>query len=586
MLNSDQGQSNKRFERILVISLFILLWAYLIIRAFTVFFVHDEIVTKWSFMVDWNPLPDQGFVDANNHFLLSFLGGLFMRIFNSDAMIVLRLAGLLAFPIYFWSIYGLRNLFTQKANFYGMLVGLVCVAFLIEYFGLARGYGLSFAFLMAALQQTTRYLQLNNKMALVGLLVAWILAVYANLTLIPFALIGVIIALSYTWMRGTRKWSIVILLAFIPISYLVNYSFELKALGKLYYGGNEGFFATTIHSITPYLWNVKHVVVDVLLTGVTILIGFVLLRTYSKTKNWFEPRTIFPLFFLLAVGNIFAQHWFLDINYPEDRTALYIVIFFVGALFFTLDSIWKHSWFAIVYSLGTVILFCVHFNFSHSTFYYGEHIDRKMVEMIPNEVKGTPPTTGGRWSMENEMNRTLDLPLRAFQEINSEADTLVDYMIYSVERWPGIHKWYRPLYTDKISGQTLFERKHFLNRTKTDESSVAIGGKNEFQVIHETGLKSAMMLRCSGTLKKMHRYNKDVYVVFTSKDTLTGAVHTYDALSFMQNMKASSTGEIHFDFTYAMKLMPGANLFSVYVWNKKSAELDGKLKLEVYSIDD
>lgn len=133
-------------EQLLLAAIFVLLWAYIIVRAFTVFFIHDEIVTKWCYVIDWNAFPNQGFVDANNHFLTSFLAGLFVRLFDSESMFIMRLGSVLAFPIYFWSIYRLKPLFRQKWNFYGLLIGLVCATFLIEFFSLARGYGLSLAF--------------------------------------------------------------------------------------------------------------------------------------------------------------------------------------------------------------------------------------------------------------------------------------------------------------------------------------------------------------------------------------------------------------------------------------------------------
>ncbi|MCG8700605.1 MAG: hypothetical protein MI922_21300, partial [Bacteroidales bacterium] len=137
--------SKEKKEFLLVASLFVLLWGYIIARAFIVFLSHDEIVTKWGYMISWNPFPYQGYIDANNHFVNSLLGGFFIRLFQSDSVVVVRLANILSFPLYFWSLYGFRSYFNRRINFYGLLIFLTCTEFIIEFFGMSRGYGISMA---------------------------------------------------------------------------------------------------------------------------------------------------------------------------------------------------------------------------------------------------------------------------------------------------------------------------------------------------------------------------------------------------------------------------------------------------------
>lgn len=196
-----------RFEKQLVALFFIVLWAYFIVRACTVFYMHDEIVTKWIYMVDWNFIPGNGYVDANNHFLSSFLGGLFLKLFNSDAMLVIRLGSVLTFPLYFWSIYGFRKFFNNKVNFYALLVGLSCTALIVEYFGLARGYGISFAFSMAGMHQLLRYFNGFGNRALLFSTLAWLMAICANLTLIPFCAAALILLIVFALKGKSKLWT-------------------------------------------------------------------------------------------------------------------------------------------------------------------------------------------------------------------------------------------------------------------------------------------------------------------------------------------------------------------------------------------
>lgn len=577
--NSIQNSSSKG-EKWIIRILFFLIWGYVIARALMVFYMHDEIVTKWAYMIDWNPFPNQGYIDANNHLLLSMLGGFFVRLFQSDSMIVVRLASVLAFPIYFWSIYGLRSIFQLKSSFYGCLIAFVCAGFLIEYFSMARGYGLSLAFLLAGMQQTIRFLQTERVLALVGLVLAWILAVYANLTLIPFALAAFGFVGLFVLVKNQWKVIPVLLLGFVPLVLLIRYSLQLKEMGKLYYGNSEGFFETTVHSLTPYLWKTKHLVLDIVLGILFLIIIVMAVRRFVKERSLFDPKLLFPIFLLLSIVNIFGQHWLLDINFPEDRAVLYLVVFFIGALFYAVDEL-KQKWFSFAYIGLTLILFTVQLNFSHSLFFRDHHFDTELLTLIPKEVNGTPPSVGGRWCMENEMTRQLKLPFRAFQEDQIEKDTSLDYLIFSSERRPDIYKWYEEVHRDPISQQVLFKRKTFLPRKAVHDTTVMIKGDNEFVTISEGTLDRPKYVRCSGMLREMTIY-KDALLVISAEGVNQQTV-SYESISFTQNAPVSDNGEIHFDFTYALNKYDSAERFKVYIWNEKHEKLDGWIRLDEYN---
>lgn len=66
-------QPISRIERIIYFILFILLWAYLWLRAIYVPLVHDEIATFYHYIQTGRFLPYLSHWDANNHFLNSAL---------------------------------------------------------------------------------------------------------------------------------------------------------------------------------------------------------------------------------------------------------------------------------------------------------------------------------------------------------------------------------------------------------------------------------------------------------------------------------------------------------------------------------
>ncbi len=584
-MKTATNSKEAKWELLFVSILFIFLWAYLFVRANTVFYIHDEIATKWAYMVSWNPFPFQGFVDANNHFINSLFGGLFIRLFQSDSIWIVRLPNLLAFPLFFWSIFGLRNFFKNKINFYWLLATLTCSAFIIEYFGLARGYGISMALLVFALQQTLMCFKNGKIKHFMAALFAWVFAIYANLTLIPFALAGLVYLAIFLWKEHRKKWIAAVILAMFPLGYAIKYSFHLKQIGKLYYGEQDGIIDTTIHSLTPYLWNIENTFVDIVLVVLALFILFTVIWNLFRTKNLFENNMVFSLFFVLGVGNIFAQNLCLGINFPEDRAALYLVIFFFGALCFTIDY-WNNKWIAYPFIILTLVLFGFNMNLKKSIFYYFEHFDIELITKIPDQVNGIPPSTGGRfWRMDNELIREKNLPLRTFQIANNPSDTLEDYIVSTAKIRPDLLNLYHPVYKDKISGLTLFERNQFLPRKKINEVLLKINGVNEYYNLYVNTLDKPLFLRCSGVLEDMNIF-KEAILVFSAEDSINRQHIYYQGIPITESCAIQESGEIFFDFTFAMNYYVEANQLKVYLWNKEKNKLKGEISLEVYIIPD
>ena len=534
-------------------------------------------------MIAWNPFPYQGYVDANNHFINSLLGGLFIRLFQSDSMWIIRLPSLLAFPLYFWSIFGLRNFFEHKINFYWLLIALTCSAFLIEYFGLARGYGISMALLVFALLQTLLCFRDGKINHLIAALFAWVFAIYANLTLIPFALAGLVYLAVYLWKEDRKRWIGAIGVALIPIGYAVKYSFHLKEVGKLYLGGQEGIVDTTLHSLTPYLWNVENAVIDIALVAVTLFLAFTVIWNFSRRKNIFDSRMVFSLFLILGVCNILGQNWLLGINFPQDRAAIYLVIFFFGGLCFAIDY-WKNKWLAYPFILLTLGFFGFHLNLNKSIFFYYEHFDIELLTKIPSQVNGIPPITGGRfWRMDNELTREENLPLNVLQAVRNPSDTLQDYLVQRTENRAGLSNLYHPIHQDMISGLVLFERNHFLPRTKTVEKNFHLNQAQEFNILYEQPIDKPMFFRCSGTLEDMDMFKK-VSLIFSADDTINQERIYYQAIAMVENCAIQENGELRFDFSVAVPTYSKANKSTFYIWNADKTKLKGEIKLEVYSI--
>lgn len=566
----------------MVVSIFLFLFGYLIVRSNTVFFIHDEIATKWSYIIEWNPLPYQGHIDANNHFLNSLLGGFFYRLLESDSLFTIRLANIITFPIYFWTVYSLRSFFSNRINFLWLFFTLVGTAFIIEFFGMARGYGMSIAFFTLALTQTFKLFKNHQLKHLLIAITAWSLATYASLTLLPIAIFG----MSYLalFLIAKKKFSglIFILIGFIPLVYGIQYAFHLKDIGKLYGGGHIGFFNDTVHTLTKHLWNSENLVIDILLTIAFVFILATVVVNLWKSKNIFEHKLSLSVFLIVAVANILFQNWFLDVLFPEDRAALYLVVLFFIAFCTSVDY-WNLKWIQLPFAGITAIFFCIHFSTDQFVLFDYEHFDKELLTKTQEDIQGIPPSIGGprNWKMDNELTRMGLVPFRAMQLSGHESDTIEDYIITSLEQRPDVLISYHPIYNDEISELTLFKRNEFLKRTKTKENSIQLSGSKEYTEFINGELTSHLFLRVTGHLDSMSITNKFVLVFSSQNKAAKKNVH-YEGLDLIESCPIDENGSIEFDFTFSMDKPVEADRMKVYLWNKQKREMSGEIKLEVY----
>jgi hypothetical protein len=584
MATKSQRNIN-RFEFTSLFVLFIIILAYINIRAVNIGLVHDESVSLWSYMIHWNPFPYQGYINTNNHFINSLLGGFFIRLFNTNASWVIRLPNILSFIIYYWAIVGLKPFFQNRFNFYYLFITLIFTPMLLEFMGMARGYGLSVAFMVLALQQTQAYLRHKRSVTFIIIQLCWILSVYSNSTLIVFAMVG----MFYVTLISQKRWQVIYVIGYIfsmlPVLYLLKYLFYLKDIGILDVAGKKGFFNNTVHSLTYYVWNTKGLVLDIILVLVFVLICIILVLNLLKERSIYRNHIIIPAFLIMAVANIIIQNLMFKIGFPVDRMGIYLVVFFFFALFYSIDSVSKSKWYGLPIAIISMVLFIPQVNFNYIKLYYNEHLDDKLFTKIPSEVKGIPVSTGGRfWVTDDEYLRKNKLKLMAFQDTKLSTDTLTDYIINTDEIYPELEKIYNAIYTDPISKVTLYKRNKFLNRYKSYENQINIIDSLEYHDIYRKPTRdNPVYFRCSGILKDMTFY-KDVNVVFSAEDSVSGKSLRYEAIHITHSCAINDKGEIAFDFTFAMNCYSEANIIKIYIWNPYKSKLNGNLSLAVYDI--
>ena len=173
--------------------------AYEIARAIGVSFTIDEASTFLLYVRD-GFLALFNFNEANNHFLNSALTKI-CYVAGGNHDLILRLPNLVGFVLYLVFGYLILERFTRRTTVLFGFILLVANAYVLDFFSLCRGYGLSLGFLMAALYLflifLSRYPKERARSAsfLTGALACAIFPVFSNFALLNVYLSLVAVAL-------------------------------------------------------------------------------------------------------------------------------------------------------------------------------------------------------------------------------------------------------------------------------------------------------------------------------------------------------------------------------------------------------
>ena len=134
---------------------------YLILRAIYVPLFNDEIITFNHFIHTGFISPYNEYKAANNHILNSFLSHYSYLLFGSSPL-SLRLASVLSFIPFAIYVYKIGGFIKNKIPKWGFYIALLIPVNFIAFFSLSRGYGLSYAFIMANIFYNCKTFEINN----------------------------------------------------------------------------------------------------------------------------------------------------------------------------------------------------------------------------------------------------------------------------------------------------------------------------------------------------------------------------------------------------------------------------------------
>ncbi|MES2761663.1 MAG: hypothetical protein V4677_05630 [Bacteroidota bacterium] len=335
----------KNYLQLLCVCLcgFGLAW-HIIHKAFTVSFTHDEAYTYTHYL-------HQGFMDivsyktpyTNNHILNTVLMK-YSEVFFGSSEIALRLPNILAFIVY--SLFAVLLLYTHCRKFLLPCYLLLTLnPYLLDFFALARGYGLSIAFLMMSVYYLSRFYISRKTIHLILFNAGAFLAVMSNFSLLNYYVAVLIIhnllefyihKKSYHFFQ-TNKINIVAVI----ISGMVLYE-PLRRISKmnlLDFGGKNGFLEDTVGTAIYSLFYEAHVpdlymgiLKSTILLVVIFTSGLIIFKLAQKDNLFFRSNTILTLcnLVLLAIAGItILQHLLMGNDYYVHRFALFFYPLFM-----------------------------------------------------------------------------------------------------------------------------------------------------------------------------------------------------------------------------------------------------------------
>jgi len=584
--------SKKNIHTFLIfwLTLFVITYLYYFLKAYFVPLFDDEAATFFFYASSADYLPFTSHPGPNNHFLNSFLTSIFYQLFGSDKF-VLRLGSLMFYPIYFIYSYKISTQLKSALLKWALMSALIFSHNCTEFFITTRGYGMSMALLLGLIFHFKSYAEKGDFKNLLAVLILNFLMLSANLSLLIIALItfAILFLILISRKHSIKDWLIFLILGLSTLALFISISFYFREIGQLYYGNAIGFWETTVKSSIKLISNSFQLWIAVL-----FIIGFILVvynYLYSIIKTplilFFTDSKMIVTHFLL--GNIIAiylMNILLDINFPEDRTAMHLYLLFLLSLIYTLDN--KENIKLPYLKYLSIFLFLLPLHYLHelNLKYTRGYIEYRLPEsfysqIVQNQVnQNYTPIVGGyrthgmSWYYQNYQNKG-DLPFLFWTQF---PDTISDYMIVKLQQFPELKAIYDSIDFDPINKLYLVKRSTPLMRTLIyDSENASFTGitEDEFIGIYDIkgdSLNNEQLVFEIDIVLSAQEKPFDCWVVASANDSLGNSTqYEYAGLTWARSELNNS------EFKFSIPLINTSKLTTnkvVYIWNVKKKPLE------------
>jgi hypothetical protein len=363
---------------------------------------------------------DVDFLPSNNHLVNSLLMKLASALFGPSE-IVLRAPNILAHVLYIASSLVIVRWYVPIALAPFAFLLLNVNPYLLEFFSLARGYGLALGFMMCSICFCLHFFERRGRFDVFFSSLFGGLAVLSSFSFVSYyvAMCVVILIVACSGQRsanrnpphyrqrvvaGIREASPLVLNGLIlmgvialPILKVKQFLTNYKESNPLSVGGTTSFWEDTVLSLlrsSLYQQNYGHNVIPALAVFVVIAAFFAAALLVYAIRHWHSDRrlalmlVVVPIPFLVAIGSVLQHHLF-GVFYLKDRTAIMFVPFFsllLIAVASCLTVLGKRSvvknaglLLVLVAAVGASVHMVRSFNLSHSLVLRGNASTKQMI---------------------------------------------------------------------------------------------------------------------------------------------------------------------------------------------------------------
>ena len=349
--------SHRRIDAptVLTAVLSLLVLAYVVTRAAKLCITIDEAATYndhvrggWLDIILFRTdgLPD------NNHILNTLFCKVSVMLFGLSEL-TLRIPSLLGC---FFYLLGLNLCLRRIVSGWNIVIGLLAVGmnpYVLDFLGLARGYGLGLGFTMLGLAALlSSFDEITGKVRVVNAQVSMMLFGLASLSNLSFLLVlgaamllfGMRLVYSVIFGRhvsdfSSSPWPILLLKIILPaLPFLAYLALPIDIIHKLKLfeeGGHKGFWTDTVTGLiqgTAYgsslLWqNINSMMLWVMLASLFVPLALFILKRTDESK-FLALSVLASMTFIISLESL-VQHYLFHVAYLEGRRAIFFIPFFL-----------------------------------------------------------------------------------------------------------------------------------------------------------------------------------------------------------------------------------------------------------------
>jgi len=459
-------------------------------------FTHDEsfsytryVHTGFMDIISYkNPYP-------NNHILNTLLMKYSEMIFGSSEL-ALRIPNILLFIVYLFFTF----LFFKKNDpFISISIFILMIAnpYLIDFFCLARGYGLSIGFMIMSLYFLIKSVHTEKSKHLILFNTSALFAILSNFTLLYFYIGSLIIYnliklldhfvfkteanKKYNFIKLNKinliQFAIAVVILYEPIRRVIKFKL-------IDFGGKSGFMHDTVASlINEYFYdvfNLRHLTFENnVLKIIVLLIVFgslfiILKKIYQKNKDFFitqKSLIIVNLILLFITLETIIAHYFFKTDYIIIRFALFLFPLFILNLGFLLEYLLRLKYRKIILFITIILALSSAGNmlynlnsYSYNEWTFDMETKNAMKELIAYHKKNEPEKSnikvGITWIFEPTMNYYKSTwKLDWLQPLDREGLHETDNYIYILPEDSAkiVHKNYKVIFSSKRINSVLLK---------------------------------------------------------------------------------------------------------------------------------